>query len=201
MHPDVCRFVSELSYDDRLDSAPDRHRQRIEGSGLSGTGLRYIPVVHSGNAQRSPEEAAVIVQEVERLLADGRYVDCDGLSHPIEPRDILVVAPYNMQVRCLLEHLPPGVEAGTVDKFQGREAPIVFFSLATSSGENVPRDLTFLFSRNRLNVAVSRAKALAILVASPRLLEVSCRTVEQMWLVNGWCRFVELAGDVAGNAE
>ena len=106
-----------------------------------------------------------------------------------------------MQVRCLLEHLPAGVEAGTVDKFQGREAPIVFFSLATSSGANVPRDLTFLFSRNRLNVAISRAKALAILVASPRVLEVSCRTVEQMRLVNGWCRFVELAGDVAGLAK
>lgn len=201
MHPDVCRFVSELSYDGRLESAPDRQRQRIESSGLNGTGLRYIPVVHSGNAQRSAEEALVIVEEVARLLADGRYVDCDGVAHPLEPRDILVVAPYNMQVRCLLEHLPAGVEAGTVDKFQGREAPIVFFSLATSSGENVPRDLTFLFSRNRLNVAVSRAKALAILVASPRLLEVSCRTVEQMRLVNGWCRFVELAGDVASLAK
>jgi superfamily I DNA and/or RNA helicase len=141
------------------------------------------------------------VEEVARLLADGRYVDCDGVSRRLEPKDILVVAPYNMQVRCLLEHLPAGVEAGTVDKFQGREAPIVFFSLATSSGENVPRDLTFLFSRNRLNVAVSRAKCLAVLVASPRLLEVACRTVEQMRLVNGWCRFVELAGDVADIAK
>jgi uncharacterized protein len=201
MHPDVCRFVSELSYEGRLESAPDRQRQRIESSGLNGTGLRFVPVAHSGNAQRSPEEAAVIAEEVARLLRDGRYVDCDGVAHPLEPKDILVVAPYNMQVRCLLEHLPAGVEAGTVDKFQGREAPIVFFSLATSSGDNVPRDLTFLFSRNRLNVAISRAKALAVLVASPRLLEVGCRTVEQMRLVNGWCRFVELAEDVAGIAK
>ena len=136
---------------------------------MNGTGLRYIPVDHSGNAQRSPEEAAVIADESRRAsLREGRYHDCDGVTHPLEPEDILVVAPYNMQVRCLLEHLPAGVEAGTVDKFQGREAPIVFFSMATSSGENVPRDLAFLFSRNRLNVAISRAKALAVLVASPR---------------------------------
>lgn len=98
-----------------------------------------------------------------------------------------------MQVRCLREHLPADVEVGTVDKFQGREAAVVFFSMATSSGANIPRNLEFLFSRNRLNVAISRAKCLAVLVASPRLLDVSCRTVDQMRLVNGLCRFIEMA--------
>ena len=201
MHPDVCRFISELSYDGRLESAPDRERQRIESSGSERHRSSLYSRRSQGNAQQSPEEAAVIADEVTRLLADGRYADCDGVPRPLEPADILVVAPYNMQVRCLREHLPAGVEAGTVDKFQGREAPVVFFSMATSSGENVPRDLTFLFSRNRLNVAISRAKCLAVLVASPRLLEVACRTVEQMRLVNGLCRFVELAGDIAGITE
>jgi uncharacterized protein len=98
-----------------------------------------------------------------------------------------------MQVRCLAEHLPAGVEVGTVDRFQGREAPIVFFSMASSTGEDVPRGLEFLFSRNRFNVAVSRAKAMAVVVASPRLLETRCRSMEQMRLVNALCRFVECA--------
>ena len=106
---------------------------------------------------------------------------------------MLVVTPYNAQVQCLRERLPAGVEVGTVDKFQGREAAVVFFSMATSSGDVIPRNLDFLFSRNRLNVAVSRARCLAVLVASERLLDVRCRTVEQMRLVNALCRFVELA--------
>jgi uncharacterized protein len=96
-----------------------------------------------------------------------------------------------MQVRVLQERVPEGVEVGTVDKFQGREAPVVFFSMASSSGEDVPRGLEFLFSRNRLNVAISRARALAVLVCSPRLLEASCRTLDQMRLVNNVCRLAE----------
>jgi uncharacterized protein len=106
---------------------------------------------------------------------------------------VLVVAPYNAQVRCLRARLPAEVRVGTVDKFQGQEAPIVFFSMASSSGEDVPRNVEFLFSRNRLNVAISRAQCLAYLVASPRLLEINCRTVEQMRLANALCRFVETA--------
>lgn len=114
--------------------------------------------------------------------------------------DILVVAPFNMQVRCLREALPAGVEVGTVDKFQGREAPVVFFSMASSSGEDVPRGLDFLFSRNRFNVAISRAKAMAVLVCSPRLLDTRCRTVDQMRLVNPVCQFVEFAS-IKGASE
>ena len=107
----------------------------------------------------------------------------------------MVVAPYNAQVRLLRERLPAGVEVGTVDKFQGREAPVVFYSMASSSGEDVPRGLDFLLSRNRLNVAVSRAQCLAYVACSPRLLEVDCRTVEHMRLANALCQFVELARD------
>lgn len=110
----------------------------------------------------------------------------------------MVVAPYNAQVRLLRAALPPEVPVGTVDRFQGQEAPVVFFSMASSSGEDVPRGLDFLFSRNRLNVAVSRARCLAILVASPRLLEIRCRSVEQMRLVSALCRLVELAEEEHG---
>jgi len=108
----------------------------------------------------------------------------------------MVVAPYNAQVRCLREHLPAGVRIGTVDKFQGQEAPVVFFSMTSSSGDDIPRNLGFLFSRNRLNVAVSRARCLVFLVASPRLLEIDCRTVEQMRLANALCLLVETAEQV-----
>jgi uncharacterized protein len=105
----------------------------------------------------------------------------------------MVVAPYNAQVLRLRTALPAGVRVGTVDKFQGQEAPVVFFSMATSSGEDVPRSLSFLFSRNRLNVAISRAQCLAVLVCSPRLLEARCQSIEEMQLVNALCRLVEYA--------
>ena len=189
MHPEVCGFISELAYEGRLRSEAGCAQQRIDSTGLTGTGLRYLPVDHTGNAQQSQEEADLIAAEVRRLLETGTFTDRTGARRRLVPADILVVAPYNMQVRALLNVLPTGVEAGTVDKFQGREAPVVFFSMATSSGEDIPRGLDFLFSRNRLNVAISRAKAMAVLVCSPRLLETRCRTVDQMRLVNGLCAF------------
>jgi uncharacterized protein len=192
MHPDVCGFISGLAYDGRLRAEDGCARQRVDSAGMSGTGLRYLPFDHVGNSQQSVEEAVLIAAEVRQLLAGGTFTDRTGRRR-LTPADILVVAPYNMQVRALLDVLPAGVEAGTVDKFQGREAPIVFFSMATSSGEDIPRGVDFLFSRNRLNVAISRAKALAVLVCSPRLLETQCRTVEQMRLTNGVCAFVEAA--------
>jgi predicted RecB family nuclease len=191
MHPEVCAFVSRLSYDGRLASASGRDRQRVMSPGLSGAGLRFVPVEHRGNAQASEEEANAIADAARQLLNGGTFADHEGRIRTLTPQDILAVAPYNMQVRCLREALPAGVEAGTVDKFQGREAPIVFFSMASSSGEDVPRGLEFLFSRNRFNVAISRARALAVVVCSPRLLDVRCRTVDQMRLVNSLCRFME----------
>jgi uncharacterized protein len=196
MHPEVCAFISDLSYDGRLTSAPGRERQRVTSPGLAGTGLRFIPVEHTGNAQQSIEEAQVVGEHVRVLLGGGMFTDAEGATRPLTPRDILVVAPYNMHVRRLREQMPAGVEVGTVDKFQGREAPVVFFSMASSTGEDVPRGLEFLFSRNRFNVAISRAKALAVLVCSPRLLDVRCRTVEQMTLVNMLCGYAERATKV-----
>jgi uncharacterized protein len=142
----------------------------------------------------SEEEAAVVVDEVRRLLADGCFVDREGDERRLLPSDILVVAPYNMHVRCLRERMPAGVQVGTVDKFQGREAPVVFYSMATSSGEDMPRNMGFLFSRNRLNVALSRARCLAVVVASPRLLEVDCYSIDDMRLANGLCRLAEESG-------
>ena len=194
MHPDLCRFVSALSYERKLGAHESCANQVVRSSGLSGNGTRFIPVPHVGNAQMSEEEAAVVVDEVTRLLADGWFVDQHGEGRRLVPSDILVVAPYNMHVRCLRERMPAGVQVGTVDKFQGREAPVVFYSMATSSGEDMPRNMGFLFSRNRLNVALSRARCLAVVVASPRLLEVDCNSIDDMRLVNGLCRLAEESG-------
>ena len=194
MHPDVCRFVSEIVYEGRLDGLPAVARQAT----AFGTGLRYLPVDHAGNVAAAPEEAERIAQEI-RAMCGGSWTSRDGVTRPLGDSDFMVVAPYNAQVRQLRRALEAaglgGVPVGTVDKFQGREAPVVFYSMATSSAEDVPRSLDFLFSRNRLNVAVSRAMCLACIVASPRLLESRARTIEQMRLINALCRFVEMADE------
>ena len=194
LHPRIAAFVSELMYDGRLGSAEGRERQRIEAGGeLSGAGLRWLAVEHEGRSQSSPEEAEAIAAAIEPLLAGATYTDAEGAAHPLRPEDILVLTPYNAQVRCLHDHLPDGVRIGTVDKFQGQEAQIAFFSMATSSGDQIPRNVEFLFSRNRLNVAISRARCLSALVCSPRLLDIHAKSIEQMRLVNALCRFAEVA--------
>jgi predicted RecB family nuclease len=194
MHPDVCRFISEIVYDNRLAGLPELANQAT----AFGTGLRYLPVDHAGNVAAAPEEAERIAREIRRMLG-GSWTNRDGVTRPLAESDFMVVAPYNAQVRLLRRTLQAAglgdVPVGTVDKFQGREAAVVFYSMATSSAEDVPRTLDFLFSRNRLNVAVSRAMCLACIVASPRLLESRARTIEQMRLINALCRFAELAGE------
>lgn len=196
MHPDVCGFVSEIVYDSRLRSADECATQAVTIDGVVETGLRFMPVEHEGNSQSSEEEAEQIASAIRRMLG-GTFTNSKGKTAPLRPADFLIVAAYNAQVRTLNRALADAglqnVPVGTVDKFQGRQAPIVFFSMATSSGAELPRDVEFLFSRNRLNVAISRARCLAIVVASPRLLDVDCSSPEQMRLVNGLCRFVEMA--------
>jgi uncharacterized protein len=188
MHPDVCAFISEIVYAGRLHADALAARRTTSW----GTGIRFVGVGHEGNGASSDEEVARIATLIEDMLP-GSFTDKDGTSRPLRPDDFMVVAPYNAQVHRLRAGLPAGVRVGTVDKFQGQQAPIVLFSMATSSGEDVPRNLAFLFSRNRLNVAISRAQCLAILVCSPRLLEARCHSIEEMELVNALCRLVEYA--------
>jgi uncharacterized protein len=194
MHPDVCRFISELLYEGKLHSAKERERQDVRSPGLGGTGLRYLPVEHGGNAQRSEEEAGVIAREI-KLLLGGTIRDVGGATRPLRPDDIIVVTPYNAQVRCLRRVLSgqglDDIEVGTVDKFQGREAYVVFFSTAASKPEDAPRGIAFVFDRQRFNVAISRARALAVMVGSPALLVHRCTSVEDVRVANGVCRFIE----------
>ena len=143
----------------------------------------FAGIAHAGDSQTSAEEGQAIL-DVYRSLIGQSYQDRDGNQRPISAADILVVTPYNAQVNLLTRMLPTGARIGTVDKFQGQEAPVCLISMATSSADELPRNIEFLFSVNRLNVAISRAQALAVVFASPRLLDVPCRTVEQMRLVN-----------------
>lgn len=152
-------------------------------------GVIFVPVQHEDNAYESDEEAAVVAEIVGELLAQF-LTDTNQPERPITRDDILVVTPYNLQVRKLTEMLP-GIRVGTVDKFQGQEAAVVIYSMCASSGDASPRGIEFLFSKNRLNVAISRTQTLAIVVGNPALARTSCSTLEQMQLVNVFCRAVE----------
>jgi AAA domain/RNase_H superfamily len=194
LHPLICAFNSELFYEGRLHSRPGLENQEIRSTGrLNGSGLRYLPVEHTGNQSSSREEAEAIRELVADIITTRTtWMDRHGVEHRLELDDVLIIAPYNAQVFELQERLP-GARIGTVDKFQGQEAPIVIYSMTTSSHSDAPRGMEFLYSASRLNVATSRAKCLCVVAASPRLFEAECRTPRQMQLANAFCRYLELA--------
>jgi uncharacterized protein len=198
MHPSITVFTSGVFYDGRLSGIPGLERQSILGDGhLSGSGLRIVEVTHEGNSNASFEEA-LVVADIATTLLGVEWRDASDLVHPMTPEDIMVVTPFNAQIRQLYDVFREkgltGIRVGTVDKFQGRQAPAVIYSMAASSAEDAPRGLEFLFDLRRLNVATSRAKALAIVVASPNLFRVFGKTPRQMQLVNALCRLREMAG-------
>ncbi len=193
MHPTVTEFVSELAYEGRLQSAGGRDRQTVSGDGsLAGSGLRWVPVEHEGCDTASPEEVEAVATLVKDLLTR-TWTDCDQRVRPFTETDILVVAPFNAQVAMLQNGLPAGIPVGTVDKFQGQQAAVVIYSMASSSAALAPRGVGFLFDVHRLNVAVSRAKALSIIVGSPALMDAEVHTPEQLRAVNALCRYVDEA--------
>jgi predicted RecB family nuclease len=194
--PAIASFTSELFYEGRLTAKAGLECQRLDGAGdLDGSGLAMISAEHDGNRTFSDEEAAIVRELVDRLTSSGAtWTDSSRRQRPLAGSDILVVAPYNAHVSRLVEQLEAtGARVGTVDKFQGQEAPVVIYSMATSRPEDAPRGMEFLYSLNRLNVATSRAKCRAIVVASRRLFEPGCRTPRQMRLANALCRYQELA--------
>ena len=196
LHPDVCDFISEQFYDSKLMPQSKNRHQRLNTNGpLDGTGLRLIAVEHQQNSSESTEEVAKVVELVESLLRNrSTWTDRDGVERALTLEDILIVAAYNAQVDLLKKALPEAEEhIGTVDKFQGQEAPVVIYSMAASSAEDAPRGMNFLYSLNRLNVAISRARCVAVIVASPLLFNAQCRTPHQAELANAFCRFLELA--------
>ena len=195
LHPDVASFTSEAFYDGKLVSQPGLERQAIHGPRpLRGSGLRYVEADHAGADSVSRSEALQVAGIVRALVESGStWTDRHGSERPLTYRDMLVVAPYNAQVGQIASLLPAEARVGTVDKFQGQEAPVSIYSMTSSSPDDAPRGMSFLYSRNRLNVATSRAKAVALVVAEPALLRVRARTPEQMRLANALCQFVEFA--------
>ncbi len=198
LHPDVCAFTSELFYDGRLAARPENRNHRLNAPGyLDGTGLRFLGIEHFGNQSESTEEVEAIADLIERLLrGKTTWTNKRGEAVPLGLSDILVVAPYNAQVSVLTQWLPGGARVGTVDKFQGQQAPIVFYSMTTSTPEDAPRGIEFLYSLNRLNVAVSRAQCVAVIVASPALFQVQGKTPRHIRLANAFCRYLEMATDI-----
>lgn len=195
MHSAVNQFISSAIYEGKLQADPDNDKQLIRiPAGYKGllnqeAGIVAVPVRHEGNSQASDEEVQQILALAHELL--GRtFSDKQGGQRPIDWHDMLFVAPYNYQVNKLKNALGAQAYVGSVDKFQGQEAPIVFLSMCASSAHESPRGLDFLFDRNRLNVAISRAQCLAVVVYSPTLLESVPATIEQIAMMNTFCQLV-----------
>ena len=195
MHPDICQFISEMAYEARLKAAPENQTQRLALPAAGGKlvrqdyGIVFSPVEHDGNTQGSDEEVARI-QEIVGELIGRTLTNRDGKARPLTLLDILFVAPYNMQVRKLQDRFPDA-RVGSVDKFQGQEAPVVIVSMCSSAGEFGSRGLEFLLDKNRMNVAISRAQTLAIIVGDPRIATTQAGTVEQMERLNLFCKLVQ----------
>ena len=198
LNPEICGFTSEAFYEGKLQSRPGLDGQRIVSYGpLDGAGLRFLPVTHKANQSSSDEEAGCVGDLVDSLLEEGaKWIDKDDIERALTLDDILIIAPYNAQVFRIQERLP-GARVGTVDKFQGQEAPMVIYSMTTSTPEDAPHGMEFLYSLNRLNVATSRARCVCVLVGSPELLSPECRTPRQMQLANALCLYGELAIKIA----
>jgi uncharacterized protein len=194
MHPTICAFDSEQFYENKLMPVDGLERQVIEGNTtFVGSGLKFIPSKHEGNTNSSEEEIKVITAIVNELCkGDVIYINEKGENKVLDASDIKIISPYNAQVGKLKKALPQ-IEIGTVDKFQGQESPVIIYSVATSSPEDAPRGMDFLYSPNRFNVAVSRARAMFILVAAPAIFEPDCKSPAQIKLANPFCRFVEMA--------
>lgn len=198
MHPAITAFTSELFYQGELGAHPANEGQRVVVAGRAvAPGLYLVPVDHAGNTRASGEEAAAAVDLCRRFLDRGRWVDRDGAEHPMARDCLRVVAPYNAQVGEIHRALEAAglgdVPVGTVDKFQGQQAPVAIYSMASSSAEDAPRGMSFLYALDRLNVATSRARVATYLVASPEVFGAACSTPAQMRELNAFLRYREMA--------
>ena len=196
MNSEITKFISDAFYDGRLKSnqVTEKRKLDLNKTELPNSGIAIIHTDHEGCTQKSEEEAEIIKQQYNSLLGQ-KFIDGDT-ERTITEDDILIISPYNVQVNYLIEELPDGARVGTVDKFQGQEAPIVIYSMTTSTPDDMPRDVEFLFSKNRLNVAVSRAQCLSIVVMNPKLQEVNCKSPKQMELLNTFCMLGDYANIV-----
>jgi uncharacterized protein len=191
MHEQICTFISDAVYEGKLHPEQNNQKQSLILSKTAHTeiieyGIKFIDIQHQNCGQQSKEEGEIVLKLYSNLLQQ-QYRDREGNIQQITQENILVVSPYNMQANYLKSILPENARVGTVDKFQGQEAEVVLISMTTSGDDDLPRDIEFLYSKNRLNVAISRAKILSIIIANPKLMEIRCNIIEQMRLVNMLC--------------
>ena len=195
MHPDLCKVVSNQVYDNRLIAAEVTNKHIIDIPPAiipRKHGIHFIPVFHEGNTQGSEEEVEIIKDLSEKLINIPYWSEnSQHETRKIQWSDMLFVAPYNYQVNLLRNALHSDARIGSVDKFQGQEAPIVIVSMCASNASESPRGIEFLFSKNRLNVAISRAQSLAIVVGSPNLVTTPVNNLKQMELVNFYAEIVK----------
>ena len=193
MQPSVCRFISESIYESRLESIPECAKQRIalppDGGKFVAVekGIVFSGIEHDGNVQQSDEEVGRVLAIYDEMLGRS-FTDKDARTKPLELGDFLFIAPYNAQVRALRRALPDTARVGSVDKFQGQEAAICILSVCSSYGEYGSRGLAFILNRSRINVAISRAKCLAIVVGDPRIASSPAASISEMMLLNLYCK-------------
>jgi uncharacterized protein len=187
LHPTLCAFISEAIYDGRLEAHPSTAKRQLvlrpgADAALRPAGLSFVPVAHDGCTQSSRPEAEAIARFIAELQT--HQIVRDGKESPVTLEDILIVAPYNLQVNLLKQLLPQGAQVGTVDKFQGQEAAVVIISMTTSKGVEAARGTEFLFNPNRFNVAVSRAQCLALVVHGAELLDGAWTKIDDLRRLN-----------------
>ena len=192
LHPDICNFVSKKVYEGRITAVKSNQKRTItpaKGSKyISSSGIKYIELDHYGNSQASIEEVEVIQKVTNELLKSTK----NGYENStITEDDILIISPFNHQTRILQQHLGDKYQIGTVDKFQGRQAAVVIISMASSDVESSPRGIEFLFERNRLNVAITRAMSLAIIIGSKNLISTNISNMNAMALTNFYLDLVQ----------
>jgi superfamily I DNA and/or RNA helicase len=197
MHPNVCGFISESIYEGRLGSHPDCAKQKIivppakKNLITKESGIVFSGIEHDGNIQQSEEEIGRVLAIYQELMG-ADYTNKEGVTKALDLTDFLFIAPYNAQVRALQAALPQGARIGSVDKFQGQEAPVCILSLCSSYGEYGSRGLGFILDRNRINVAISRAECLAVVVADPRIAKSPSSSLDEMKLINLFCKLVKI---------
>ena len=193
MHPDVCKPLSDIVYEGKLGAAPQNDQIKLEIPApkliTSNTGILSVPVHHEGNLQSSEEEVSMVEILINEIIT-GSFTNNNGETRKMTKEDILVVAPYNMQVNLLKNKLGNEIKIGTIDKFQGQQAPVVIVSIGTSDVNESARGLDFVFDINRLNVAISRAQALAIVVSKEGLHLCDVTNFRQIEKVNFFCRLL-----------
>ena len=190
----ICNYISTSFYDSRLTSDPitETRSVNLKLDPIKDEGLFYVPIDHSGCSQRSDEEAD-LVEKVFNKIVNKQYKS-ENITGKISAKDIMVVAPYNAQANNIRERLKKkfkdDVRVGTIDLFQGQEAKVVLISMTTSDVESLPRHKDFFFSRNRLNVAISRAECVAIIIFNENLLLASASNIKEMKLINSFCKLL-----------